>query len=379
MHRPPSPVPDQTPPFDGVITLDRGGDQIVGGMRLLERAAFTLVRGGCRRLLMVGERPAGPLRLPAVPVEWNPNAAVWLAEATPVIIIMAATTVTDPTTIAALAATAAPACVAAPRPAVLWRTEPSHLTRCLVNTGATLAPPPEVQAWKPAADALLCNANDAPGRTAAARKLYERLGRPGDGWFTRLVDRRFSQAITRILIPTGVSPNHVTLSSIAIGILGGWCFAQGTPTAAIAGALFFLLSTIIDGCDGEIARLTFRESPLGARLDILGDNLVHLFLFGGIATGLYRQRADPAIAALGMALVVGVLFAMATVYACVVRRDPNPAQQKLFEAFASREFAYLLVVLTLAGRLDWFLWLSAVGTYLFSIGLMLLGRRPSPS
>jgi cell division protein FtsW (lipid II flippase) len=80
---------------------------------------------------------------------------------------------------------------------------------------------------------------------------------------------------------------------------------------------------------------------------------------------------------LGMALIAGVLLSMATVYYCVVRRPPNQAQRKLFEAFASREFAYLLVVLTLAGHLDWFLWLSVLGTYAFSIGLMALGRRPT--
>jgi len=120
--------------------------------------------------------------------------------------------------------------------------------------------------------------------------------------------------------------------------------------------------------------LTFRESAFGARLDILGDNLVHLFLFGGIATGLYRRSADPTIAALGVGLLAGVLFAMGTVYLCIIRRPPRPTQLALYEAFASREFAYLLVVLTVVGRLDWFLWLSAFGTYVFAIGLWILGR-----
>ena len=55
---------------------------------------------------------------------------------------------------------------------------------------------------------------------------------------------------------------------------------------------------------------------------------MHLFLFGGIAVGLYRQSADQEIAALGIALVVGVLFAMSTAYFCLVRHTPNAAQQK---------------------------------------------------
>jgi phosphatidylglycerophosphate synthase len=181
--------------------------------------------------------------------------------------------------------------------------------------------------------------------------------------------------VTRVLLPTGISPNQITVASVGIGIAGGLCFALGTPRAAAVGAVLFLVSTIVDGCDGEIARLTFRESAFGARLDVLGDNLVHLFLFGGIAAGLYRRSGDPTIAVLGTALVIGVVLAMAAVYACVVRRPPNPAQRALFEAFASREFAYLLVVMTVLGRLDWFLWLSAIGTYVFAIGLVVLGRR----
>src|SRR5690606_25249014 len=149
-------------------------------------------------------------------------------------------------------------------------------------------------------------ATDEATRAAAESALFARLGRPGDGWFTRHVDRRFSRALTRVLLPTGVAPNVVTIVSITVGIAGGCCFAVGTPSAAIARALPFLASTILDRCDGEIARLTFRETAFGARLDILGDNLVHLFLCGGIAVGLYRRSADPMIAVLGAALVVGV-------------------------------------------------------------------------
>src|SRR5262249_15867431 len=148
--------------------------------------------------------------------------------------------------------------------------------------------------------------------------------------------------LTRLLLPTGVSPNQVTIASIVVGIVGGAWFAVGTPSAAMVGALLFLLSTIVDGCDGEIARLTFRESTIGARLAILGANVVRRFLFGGIAIGLYRRSDDPVVAVLGSILIAGVLLAMATVYLCVIRRSPNPAQRALFEAFASREFAYLL-------------------------------------
>ncbi len=369
-----SPAPGS---FDGVIAVTAGADESLAGMSLFERAAFTLARAGARRLLCLGPRPTRKPRLPSTPVVWEDEALTWGRDMAATVVVTDATTVTHPGTIAALAADTSTGALVASAPGTLWRADGAVLDARLAGSTPTFAldPPPDARPWTPPPDALVADARTPEGRTHAERELYRRLGRGGDGWFTRVVDRRFSGAITRCILPTGISPNQVTIVSIAIGIAGGWCFARGSSGAAMAGALLFLLSTIVDGCDGEIARLTFRESPLGARLDILGDNLVHFFLFGGIAIGLYRRSADPVVATLGVALLAGVGLAMATVYLCIIRRAPNPAQQRFFEAFASREFAYLLVVLTLAGRLDWFLWLSALGTYAFAFGIVVLERR----
>jgi phosphatidylglycerophosphate synthase len=371
-------VPDTVAPaaFDAVVVVADGADEVVGGLSLLQRMAFTMARAGCGRLLCLGDRPSSGGRMPDVATTWSDAPDAWLAGCRVPVVVAPATTVTDATTVAELVRASGPPMLAAPGPVTLWRTDAASLL-ALYRTcgGSVVASPREAVSWRPPMEALLCAAADAGGRAEAEHRLYAHLGRSGDGWFTRLVDRHLSRVLTRVLLPTGISPNQVTVGSIAIGIAGGCCFALGTPRAAMIGALLFLASTIVDGCDGEIARLTFRESAFGARLDILGDNVVHLFLFGGIAAGLYRRSGDTAIATLGAALVVGVLVAMATVYACVVRRPPNAAQRALFEAFASREFAYLLVVLTVIGHLDWFLWLSAVGTYAFAAGLLLLGRR----
>lgn len=376
-------MPDSGPPaFDGVIlVVPEAGDHVVGGLRLVERAAFTIARAGARRLLLLGSPPTSPGRLPDLPITRgnlaDATVRAWLEAASPHVIVAPATTVVDPGTIMALATAEGPPILVASGRAGLWRSDPASLGTRLAASLPLNAESAGGDTWSPPPGALITAATDDASRSEAERALYARLGRSGDGWFTRHVDRRFSRALTRLLLPTGVAPNVVTLVSITIGIAGGCCFAAGTPTMAMFGALLFLASTIIDGCDGEIARLTFRESTFGARLDVLGDNLVHLFLFGGIAVGLYRRSADPTIAILGVALVVGVCVAMAAVYLCIVRREPNPRQRILFEAFASREFAYLLVILTVTSHLDWFLWMSAIGTYVFAIGLILLGRRPA--
>lgn len=372
------PEPAAAPAFDAVIVVTPAADGVVGGLTCFQRLAFAMAHAGCGRVLCLGDRPrSATYRLPAVAWTWTDAPDAWLAGCRAPLLVATTDAVTDAATIVALLRAPGPATLVAASAAPLWRTDAATLAATLAAGGrrGAGAPPADPAPWHPPPAALLCRAGDPDARAAAERRLYGRLGRTGDGWFTRLVDRRLSRVLTRLLLPTGISPNQVTIGSIAIGIAGGGCFALGTPRAAALGALLFLASTIIDGCDGEIARLTFRESVFGARLDVLGDNVVHLFLFGGIAVGLYRRSGDPVVAWLGLVLVLGVLLAMATVYWCVVRHAPNASQRALFEAFASREFAYLLVVLTLIGRLDWFLWMSAIGTYVFAAGLLVLGRR----
>jgi phosphatidylglycerophosphate synthase len=365
-----------TTPFDAVVLSSPEAQVRLAGMRLLERMLFTLARAGATRLLCVGTRPAGHLRLPETSITWSADgaeAAAWAARA-PAVIVVDAAAVVDADTVRALATAPSGGRLMAAGPVRLWRCDAKDLPPLLDAALAAERMPAGASVWTPPFRALLVRADTTPARRDAERVLFTRSGRPGDGWFTRVFDRRISRLLTRALVPTGISPNLVTACSVTIGIASGFAFATGDPALAIVGAFAFLLSTIIDGCDGEIARLTFRESRLGARLDLVGDNLVHLFLFGGIACGVYRVSPGGQVVVLGILLLVGVLVSMAAVYRCILQRVPTPAQKGLYEAFASREFAYLLAGLTLVGHLDWFLWLAAGGTYAFAGALLWLGR-----
>jgi phosphatidylglycerophosphate synthase len=76
-----------------------------------------------------------------------------------------------------------------------------------------------------------------------------------------------------------------------IGLTGAWCLAQGTYGWEVAGALLFWFAVIIDGCDGEVARLKFLETRFGYIYDVTTDNIVHAAIAAGMGIGLYR--ADP--------------------------------------------------------------------------------------
>lgn len=215
--------------------------------------------------------------------------------------------------------------------------------------------------------------------TAAETQLLRSLGREGDSVLVRVLDRRLSQALTKRLMRTPVTPNQITLLSAAIGLSGAFFLAQPSLVLQVLGSLLFLLSTIIDGCDGEIARLTFQESEFGAKLDVIMDNVVHLFLFPSIALGLYRRWDDTLYFVLGGLSLGGILISMAVYLPYLWRRQKvHSSLARLHEHLASRDFAYLLPVLALLDKLQWFLWATTIGTYLFAVvwvGLAIRERR----
>lgn len=203
--------------------------------------------------------------------------------------------------------------------------------------------------------------------TVAEKQLLRHLGRERDSPLVRMLNRRVSQALTKWLIHTPITPNSVTIFSVLLGLCGAACLAQPSHFYQVLGSLLFLLSTIIDGCDGEIARPTFQETPFGAKLDVIMDNVVHLFLFPCIAIGLYRQQGQGLYLMLGGLALGGVLISMAVYLPALLRNETaRPSRARLHESLASRDFALALPILALCRRLDWFLWATGVGTYLFA-------------
>ena len=211
---------------------------------------------------------------------------------------------------------------------------------------------------------------------AAETQLIRSLGREGDSVLMRGLDRRLSQALTKRLMRTPVTPNQMTLYSAAVGLSGAFCLAQPSQVLQVLGSLLFLLSTIMDGCDGELARLTFQESEFGAKFDVIMDNVVHLFLFPSIALGLYRREYNTLYFVLGGLTLGGILVSIAVYLPYLLRgQKMHGTLARIHEHLASRDFAYLLPVLALFDKLHWFLWATAVGTYLFAVLWVVIAAR----
>ncbi|ETX02010.1 MAG: hypothetical protein ETSY1_05180 [Candidatus Entotheonella factor] len=221
----------------------------------------------------------------------------------------------------------------------------------------------------------LCDLSE-DGLSQVETQLLQRLGRDGDSPIVRLIARRLSRAVTHKLIHTRIRPNHVTLVSGAIGICGAFFLAQPSVDWRVIGSLLFLLSTVIDGCDGELARLTFQESAFGAKLDVTMDNVVHGVLFPAIALGLYREQQQALYLILGALALGGVFFSMWVFLPHVLHPSSTRTQSaRLHESLASRDFAYLLPFLAIFHLLHWFLWATVIGSYVFASAWLVLRRR----
>jgi phosphatidylglycerophosphate synthase len=221
----------------------------------------------------------------------------------------------------------------------------------------------------------------------AEKWLLSRLLKDTEGFMSRHFERKISLAMTRRLSATSITPNQMTLVSVAIGLAGAPFFLSERPLLQTIGALLFLLHSIVDGCDGELARLKFEESRWGGILDFWGDNLVHISVFGAIAIGWSRAEGKAWPLLLGAAAIAGTLASAGFAYWQTMRRpkegplftnvtESTAAGSDVVNALSRRDFIYVVLALSLLGKANWFLALAAVGAPAFFVTLVLLGRPP---
>jgi phosphatidylglycerophosphate synthase len=213
-----------------------------------------------------------------------------------------------------------------------------------------------------------------------------------DGFMARHFDRHISLSVSRRLLETSITPNMMTVFSTALGLVGAALFLGTTRAWYVPGALFVWLHSVLDGCDGELARVRFQESAFGADLDFWGDNVVHLALFTCLGVGFWK---DNGVHTLVLAAVADLGVVASAWTAWLHRRARRRAGalgpetgviderggdglrsrlSRLENSLAQRDFIYLLVLLALVDCVYEFLWAAAIGGLLY-FGIMLFLRR----
>ncbi|RPI51285.1 MAG: hypothetical protein EHM55_19340 [Acidobacteria bacterium] len=242
---------------------------------------------------------------------------------------------------------------------------------------------------------LFCRRLRAASDVASAETDYIRRenGGKGESFFTKQI-RRFSVPLSRVLVRHGATPTQVTLAGLVFAVGSAMAVSTGTYIASLVGALFYYTSMVLDCSDGEVARLSFRDSAFGAWLETIVDYVSYFLLLGGLVfgsqqrehAGLYQNAALVALAgSIVITAVAGYLRHR------VAGADPgqfddasSAALEKAspFHRFAAwarqwikrSTIAHLVVVLALVNQLPILILLWAFGAAVASV--VIVGVEP---
>lgn len=212
-----------------------------------------------------------------------------------------------------------------------------------------------------------------------------------DGPIARTINRPISNRISKWLLKTPITPSQISVFNLLVSIISGALLATGRPLFVALGGVLFQLTSILDGCDGEVAVMKLRDSKSGALVDTVTDQLSYIAFVVGVAVGAYQVTKDQTIIAISGGTFVLLMLIFAAGYAFIKRknsgsfRDLNGAivsfrdrpQQvwylRLFSQISPigrRDmFAFLSFLILLTGNIVWFYWLMVTAILLMCIGI----------
>ena len=272
------------------------------------------------------------------------------------------------------------------------RATATTLARSAAQSGALAA---ELRALGPVAEAPVpyLGFTEAAPDTRTLRRVERRLvwslRKSADGIASKLLNRRISLPFTWLLMRTRALPNHVTIVALICAAAGGVVIAQGGYAAGAAGMLLVELGSIVDGIDGELARLKFLFSRTGQWLDTVVDDVANVIYSGGIMLNLHAAGVTWALP-LWAAATTGFVLTQSSQYWLIARVYNSGDLAAIPWAFQSTAFlsqrpkgiipwvtatapkllkrdsaVTIFTILALAGHLDWILVGYCTGALVF--------------
>jgi phosphatidylglycerophosphate synthase len=99
-----------------------------------------------------------------------------------------------------------------------------------------------------------------------------------------------SSFLTSRFARLGVTPNAVSLMGMGFGVLAGVAYYHYRDLRwAVAGFLLMIAWHVMDGADGQLARLTHAQSELGKILDGICDYVIFIAVYSALAAALFRD------------------------------------------------------------------------------------------
>jgi len=180
-------------------------------------------------------------------------------------------------------------------------------------------------------------------------------------------DGRLARWLVRPLRDTPVHPNHVTTAALATGLVAAALFAAGSERTVTAGGLAFVLSSLLDHADGELARMAGKTSDFGRAYDRVADLVVKLAVFAGMGIGASGGRLGrwPALMGLVAGTALVAIFSMRS--EMLRRRGPSMLTQPSAGGFEIEDVLYVIAPVAWAGWIGPFVMAAGVGAPLFAL------------
>jgi phosphatidylglycerophosphate synthase len=209
-------------------------------------------------------------------------------------------------------------------------------------------------------------------------------------------NRNVSLPISIALIRTPITANQLSVALVALGFYSAWLFSLGHYWTGVLGGFLSLAASVLDGCDGEIARLKYQESALGCWIETFGDYSYYIAIFVGLTVGAVRLTAWPVFYWLGAIALAGTLVAFAlliylrsritagqpeklhTIAKARFKAEPSRWSRLIWRiSFVATRSAmpYGIFALSLLGLLPLVVLLAAVGSNTYWISLVLKLRH----
>jgi CDP-L-myo-inositol myo-inositolphosphotransferase len=125
-----------------------------------------------------------------------------------------------------------------------------------------------------------------------------------DGYISKYCNRKISDPIAKLLSKTKITPNQVTWISFVISIVAFILFVADNNITA---GLIAQFSSIVDGVDGKLARLTNKVTVFGGFLDSVLDRYSDMFLILGLIIWSSNHEQYPLLWLIGIFSITGTI------------------------------------------------------------------------
>ena len=139
----------------------------------------------------------------------------------------------------------------------------------------------------------------------AEKYMLGRLKKLSDGPVSRYINRPISTKITKHLLRTNITPNQISFVSFLVSLIASALLFLGNYIGLLLSGILVQVSSIIDGCDGEVARLKYKETDFGKWFDACLDRYADAFILFGLSYYAFSSGSGLIAWPVGFLAIIG--------------------------------------------------------------------------